>query len=112
MPFNSENREPLGPKPYNLDLPHDRQMIREFEEELSEYAERSVTVLKGTKDERVLKGIDLMFHEKGLFVFSDRYPIGAVRDLDGYRRYRMKWSALQKLWDRRSYKASMEPAMA
>ena len=109
-----EKQEPLGPRPYNLDNPTDRKFVREFEEELKTYVGRSLTVLKGTKEERVLRGLDLMFHEKGLFVFSSNYPLGAVQasNIDEYRRHRLKWSALQKLWDRRSYKVSMEPAMA
>lgn len=99
-------------RPYDLSNPTDRGIVREFEDELDGYRGKSLVMFPGTKDERTLRGIELMFHEKGWLVFSDRYPNGAVSDVDGYRRARAKWSALQKLQDRRVYAASMEPAMA
>lgn len=94
---------------FRLEYADDRRRVREFEAELEEYENRSAVIpntFATTKNP--LSGFELYLHEKGLLVYTRKYPGGAIRDVEGYRMAKMKFSALQKLRGRREYANAQE----
>lgn len=89
---------------FDLSNKSDRDTIKDFELSIDECDKRNL-VIPGTiaTEQNTLSGISLYLHEAGLYVFTKRYPIGAIRDTDGYRVAQMKWSALQELRGKRAY---------
>jgi hypothetical protein len=98
MAFNKTQTEVQQKESYDIYNSQDKSEILNFEKELKPYTERSFPVMG-----RTLKGFELYLHENGMFVYSVRYPEGAVRmdKLEEYRIATMKYQALTKLWDLR-----------
>lgn len=83
---------------YNIYDPIDKNQILSFEKELKPYLSRQLNIFG-----KVLKGIDLYFHKKGMFSYSPRYKEGAVimERLEEYRLANLKYQALRVLQDMR-----------
>jgi hypothetical protein len=95
-----KNAQPLVSQRERFDIydQNDKKEIIYFENELRPYLERTATICG-----KVLKGLELYLHENGIFVYSTKYPEGAVRldKLEEYRIASMKYQALTNLWDKR-----------
>jgi len=94
---------------YDLDNPHDREIITNFEKILEEgYNHREVVVPKTAAEKHPLRGYELYLHANEIFVYSKEYPFGAVRDPIKYADTIKKWSALRLLRSRRKFAQDRE----
>lgn len=87
------------PQVYQEENSLSNEEIKEFEKELEPYYKRNTRLFNG----RNITGFESYLHNKGFFRYSLRYPSGAVvaENVDEYRKVKVKFNALQDLWDRR-----------
>lgn len=85
---------------YDLDNEDDRKIIKMFEAEIQPFLSQKKEYFG-----KVISKIEVYMCAKGLMKYSEKYPYGAVvgNRLHEFNDTTMKWSALQKLWDRREY---------
>lgn len=107
------NEHRFGGEYFNLDDENTKRLIRTFEHEMEPFFQRRVIVEsdgKGRHEHKIeLSGVELYMHENDIFVFSRRYPFGAVRNPEAYRLTKMKWQKVLELRERRRFAEANRP---
>jgi len=90
---------------FDINESEDLRVVKEFEEELKPYMEKTLIIFGKT-----LTGFNLYLHEKRMFCYSKKYPDGAVcfDNLRDYRFALLKWSGLCDLNERRAWAKSKD----